>query len=78
MAKKTTRYVVVHSHGWAIRDEGADRVSEVCTTQAEARQKAKAIVSRLGGGEVKIQDRNRHLRETIVVSPEKQFSPPFG
>ena len=55
---KNDRYVVKHPEGWAVKGPGAQRASSVHSTQREAEQRAKEIVSNLGGGEVRIQDRH--------------------
>ena len=63
------RFVVNHPDGWAVKKSHADRASGVYSTQREAEQRAKSIVGNLGGGEVRIQDRHGHWRDSDTVSP---------
>lgn len=70
------RFVVRHSGGWAVKKPGADRASGVFGTQAEAERAAKEIVSNLGGGEVRIQDRHGHWRDSDTVAPGNDPFPP--
>jgi hypothetical protein len=76
MGNEHDRFVVNHPEGWAIRGPHADRASEVLPTQQEAIDRAKEIVSNLGGGEVRIQDRNGHWRDSDTVAPGNDPFPP--
>jgi hypothetical protein len=71
------RYVVNHPGGWAVRGPGKDRASGVFDTQQEAEQRAKEIVSNLGGGEVRIQDRHGRWRDSDTVPPANDPHPPI-
>jgi hypothetical protein len=73
---KNDRYVVNHPDGWAVKGAGADRASAIFDTQREAEQKAKEIVSNLGGGEVRIQDRHGQWRDSDTVAPGNDPNPP--
>lgn len=76
MGKKTDRYVVRRGDDWAVKAPGADRASAVLPTQAEAEARAKEIVSNLGGGEVRIQGRDRKWRDSDTVAPGNDPFPP--
>ncbi|HLG38742.1 MAG TPA: DUF2188 domain-containing protein [Chitinophagaceae bacterium] len=73
---KNDRYVVKHPDGWAVKKPGAERSSDVLDTQREAEQRAKEIVGNLGGGEVRIQDRNGRWRDSDTVPPGNDPNPP--
>ncbi len=66
---KNDRYVVKHPDGWAVRSSGSERASSVHPIQAEAEARAKEIVAGLGGGEVRIQDRQGRWRDSDTVPP---------
>lgn len=70
------RYVVKDGDRWAVRAGGAARASSVHDTQREAEKKAKGTVKRLGGGEVRIQDRNGRWRDSDTVVPGNDPNPP--
>lgn len=70
------RYVVRHGDGYAVRAPGAKRVSSVHDRQSDAEQQAKATVARLGGGEVRIQDRHGRFRDSDTVEPGNDECPP--
>lgn len=76
MGKKNDRYVVKHDEGWAVKAPGAKRASGVFDTQAQAEQRAKEIVSDLGGGEVRIQGRDGRWRDSDTVPPGNDPNPP--
>lgn len=73
---KNDRYVVKHPDGWAVKKPAADRASTVQPTQRAAEQRAKEIVSNLGGGEVRIQGRDGKWRDSDTVAPGRDPSPP--
>ena len=73
---KNDRYVVKHPQGWAVRGSHSKRASSVHDTQQEAENRAKAIVSGLGGGEVRIQDRFGRWRDSDTVPPGNDPIPP--
>lgn len=66
---KNDRYVVNHPEGWAVKKPGAERSSDVFHRQSDAERRAKEIVSNLGGGEVRIQDRRGQWRDSDTVPP---------
>lgn len=70
------RFVVKRPEGWAVTAGGAERASSVHPTQAKAEARAKEIVSNLGGGEVRIQGRDGHWRDSDTVSPGRDPFPP--
>jgi hypothetical protein len=63
------RYVVKHGDEWAVKKAHADRASAVTGTQREAEVRAKQIVRNLGGGEVRIQNRQGQWRDSDTVAP---------
>lgn len=73
---KNDRYVTKHSGGWAVKKSGASRASSVHGTQKEAESRAKEIVGNLGGGEVRIQNRQGQWRDSDTVSPGNDPFPP--
>jgi hypothetical protein len=73
---KNDRYVVKHPEGWAIKKPSAHRVSDIIPTQSKAEQRAKEIVSNLGGGEVRIQGRDGRWRDSDTVAPGNDPDPP--
>jgi hypothetical protein len=70
------RLVVKHPNGWAVIAPGAKRASNVESTQAAAERRAKEIVSKLGGGEVRIQGRDGRFRDSDTVPPGRDPNPP--
>lgn len=70
------RYVTKHPDGWAVKKSGSNRASSVHTTQREAEGRAKKIVGNLGGGEVRIQNRQGKWRDSDTVSPGNDPYPP--
>ena len=73
---KNDRYVVKHEDGWAVKNPGAERASSIHRTQHEAEQSAKSTVANLGGGEVRIQGRDGHWRDSDTVPPGNDPMPP--
>lgn len=69
------RYVVKHPEGWAVKKAGAEKASEVFRTQREAELRAKEIVAKLGGGEVRIQGRDGKWRDSDTVTPDSNPDP---
>jgi len=59
-----------------VKKAGAERASGVYGTQHEAEQRAKEIVSNLGGAEVRIQGRDSRWRDSDTVSPGSDRNPP--
>lgn len=73
---KKDRYVTRHDQGWAVKSPGSSRASSIHRTQKEAESRAKEIVSNLGGGEVRIQNRQGQWRDSDTVPPGNDPSPP--
>ncbi len=70
------RYVVKDGDDWAVKKAGAKRASGNFGTQREAEKFAKQVVSNLGGGEVRIQGRDRRWRDSDTVPPGNDPNPP--
>ena len=70
------RYVVKHPKGRAVQSPGGKRAGSVHPTQREAERAAKQTVRNLGGGEVRIQDRQGRWRDSDTVSPGNDPHPP--
>ena len=62
--------------GWDVQKPGASRASSHHSTQAEAEARAKQIVARAGGGEVRIHDRKGRIRDSDTVPPGRDPNPP--
>lgn len=73
---KNNRHVVKHPDGWAVKAPGAQRASHVESTQGAAVSRAKEIVGRLGGGEVRIHGRDGRVRDSDTVKPARDPFPP--
>ena len=70
------RYVTNHPKGFAVKSPGGKRASSVHPTQRKAERAAKKIVQNLGGGEVRIQDKNGRWRDSDTVPPGNDPNPP--
>ena len=73
---KNDRFVVRHGDDWAVKKANAERASGVFPTQAQAEREAKAIVRNLGGGEVRVQGRDGHWRDSDTVPHGNDPNPP--
>lgn len=78
MPTENDRYVVKHPDGWAVKAGQAERASSIHDTQAGAIAAAKATVKRIGGGEVRIQDRNGKWRDSDTMPDGNDPFPPRG
>jgi hypothetical protein len=74
---KNDRYVVKRPDGWAVTGPGHERASGIFENQHLAEQRAKEIVTHLGGGEVRIQDRHGRWRDSDTVAPGHDSHPPI-
>jgi hypothetical protein len=63
------RYVVRRPEGWAVVKEDYERASAVTSTQQQAIDRARQITANLGGGEVRVQNRDGEFREGERVKP---------
>lgn len=70
------RFVVRQGKGWAVKKPNAQRASAVTRTQAEGERRAKQIVHNLGGGEVRVQNREGKWRDSDTVPPGRDPNPP--
>lgn len=62
--------------GWKVTKPGASQASATASTQRAAEQRAKEIVSREGGGEVRIHGRDGRIRDSDTVAPAPDPNPP--
>lgn len=62
-------HVVPVSAGWAIAQPGADSISSVHSTQREAVEQARHLLSERGGGEVVV-----HGRDGRIISSDRVAS----
>jgi len=70
------RYVVKHVAGWAVKKAGTPEPESVHRKQRAAEQAAKRTVGDLGGGEVRIQNRQGRWRDSDTVPPGNDPNPP--
>lgn len=77
MSNDNRRHVVPNEDGgWDVKKPGAGRASAHTDTQAQAVARAKEIVGRAGGGEVRIHGRDRAIRDSDTVAPGNDPNPP--
>lgn len=76
-SSKTDYYATPNPDGtWNYKKGNAQRATGVVKTQSQAEKLAKVIVSRQGGGEVRIQGKNGNFRDSDTVKPAKDPNPP--
>lgn len=76
MPKKNDRYVTRRDNGWAVIGPNHRRPSHIFPRQRQALDRARDIVGRQGGGEVRIQDRHGRWRDSDTVPPGNDPCPP--
>lgn len=77
MAKRDERHVVPNSNdGWDVVAPGSSRSSAHTDTQAEAINRAREIVTNLGGGEVVIHRPDGTIRDSDTVGGGNDPHPP--
>lgn len=76
MSKDSDRYVVKAGDKWQVKKARAERASATTDTQRDAIDRAKEIVGRQGGGEVRIQGRDTRFRDSDTVPPGNDPNPP--
>ena len=62
--------------GWDVTKDGATRSSAHADTQQQAIDRAREIVHRAGGGEVRIHNRQGQIRDTDTIAPGNDPNPP--
>ncbi len=67
-------HVVKKEDGWAVKKEGAGRISDKADTQREAEARAKELCGNNGGGEVVIHRPNGIIRDKDTVAPGNESS----
>lgn len=76
-SSKNNRHVVPNPDGgWDVKAPGSKRSSSHHDTQSDAERRAKEIVRRGGGGEVRIHDRKGRIRDSDTVAPGNDPNPP--
>lgn len=76
-SNKNNRHVVPNKEGgWHVKAPGSKRSSSRHDTQSDAERRAKEIVRRGGGGEVRIHDRKGRIRDSDTVAPGNDPHPP--
>ena len=73
---KNDRFVVKRGDKWAVVAPKAKRASALTDTQRQAETRAKEIVKKKGGGEVRIQGRDHRFRDSDTVAPGHDPNPP--
>jgi hypothetical protein len=77
LAKVVRRHVVPNpSGGWDIVKGHAERRSAHVSTQSEAIDRARRIVTNSGGGEVVIHGKDGRIRDSDTISPRRDPMPP--
>ena len=77
MGKRTERHVVPNpKEGWDVVAPGSSRASGHTRTQAEAIDRARNIVTNLGGGEVVIHRPDGSIRDSDTVGGGNDPHPP--
>jgi hypothetical protein len=77
MANNNRRHVVPNPDGgWKVVKPGAKRASATAPTQAAAEKRAKEIVRKEGGGEVRVHRPDGTIRDSDTVAPGNDPNPP--
>jgi len=77
VAQDNNRHVVPNPNGgWDVVAPNADRASAHLDTQGAAIDRARDIVTNLGGGEVRIHGRDNKIRDTDTVGGGNDPLPP--
>lgn len=76
MGKNDRNIVPGKDGGWDVRAPGASRASAHTRTQAEAIDRARVIVGKAGGGEVRIHGRDGKIRDSDTIAPGNDPNPP--
>jgi hypothetical protein len=73
---RNDRFVVRHGKKWAVKKAGVEKPEGVYSKQSNAERAAKKTVGELGGGEVRVQGRDRLWRDSDTVPPARDPHPP--
>jgi hypothetical protein len=75
--KSPNRHVVPNPKGgWDVKQPGSSRASAHAPTQQAATERARQIVSKAGGGEVRIHGRDGRIRDSDTIAPGNDPNPP--
>lgn len=72
----TSRHVVRHGNGWAVKKPGSKAPESIHRKQSTAEERAKDVVLDQGGGEVRIHGRDGRIRDSDTVAPGRDPHPP--
>ncbi len=76
-SKSPHRHVVPNPKGgWDVKQPGSARASAHMPTQEAARSRAREIVRKAGGGEVRVHRRDGRIRDSDTVPPGNDPNPP--
>lgn len=77
VSSRNTRHVVPNkSGGWDVKKPGASRSSAHVDTQKQGQDRAREIVRKAGGGEVRVHGRDGRIRDSDTVAPGNDPNPP--
>lgn len=78
MTRSNSRHVVPNNDrgGWDVVAPNAGRASAHFQTQREAIDRAREVVGRSGGGELRIHGRDGAIRDSDTIPPGKDPKPP--
>jgi hypothetical protein len=77
MSDSNSRHVVPNPEGgWDVVKPGASRASTHHETQSDAIQRGREIVRNVGGGELRIHNRDGKLRDSDTIPPGNDPNPP--
>lgn len=78
MSDPTQKHVVKHNDGWAVKNEGAARVSSTHQTQQSAINAGTNSLGSSKGGELYIHNKEGAIRDRRTIAPAKDPYPPKG
>jgi hypothetical protein len=68
MARNNRHVAPTEDGQWAVRDEGSERASGLFSTQKEAQDKAREILSNSGGGELITHGLDGKIQSSVTIS----------
>ena len=67
MARNNRHIAPTEDGQWAVRDEGSERASGLFSTQKEAQDKAREILSNSGGGELITHGLDGKIQSSVTI-----------